>query len=239
MIRILPPRPPEGRGLGARLARSLPDLGLGSLFLAAWLNLVGLGARFGIDLMLLIEIEGSILLVTLFSAAFADALAKDEAWMEKLKSLVVLLLICVVPPILMALYWHVWWPIGAYGGLLWNRLRAVALGPESTRRLRAPLRELIVYGTAAFASMWLTVPELGSAAAHFRIADFPGWCHVPELVVPEDLREGESVVTWCSEPHRALAAGTFYYFLTALWTLWRGPYRLSFWWGWTRRAPED
>ncbi|HTH65214.1 MAG TPA: hypothetical protein VL563_11030 [Gemmatimonadales bacterium] len=238
MIRILPPSLPEGPGIVQRLARSLPDLGLGALFLAAWLNLLGLGARFGIDLMLLIEIEGTILLVTLFSAAMADAVVKDKGF-EKVKSFMVLLLLCIVPPILMVVYWRVWWPVGAYGGLLWNRLRAVSAGPESTKRLRMPLRELLLFALATFASMWLAVPALGSEAAHFRIADFPGWCHVPEYFIPEDLREGESVISWCAEPHRALASGTFYYLLTGLWTISRGPYRLSFWWGWIKRQPED
>ena len=238
MIRILPPSPPEGRGIGPRLARSLPDLGLGALFFAAWIDLFGLGARFGIDLMLLIEIEGTILLVTWFSAVMADAVLKDRGF-EQFKSIMVLLALCVVPPILMVAYWHVWWPIWAYGGLLWNRLRAVATGPESTKRLHVPLRELLLFASAALASMWLAVPALGAEAAHFRIADFPGWCHVPELLIPEDLRTGKAVVTWCAEPHRALASGTFYYLLTGLWTLWRGPYRLSFWWGRIRRTPED
>lgn len=238
MIRILPPSPPEGSGIGARLVCSAPDLGLGALFFAAWINLFGLGERFGIDLMLLIEIEGAILLVTVFSAVMADAVVKDKGF-EKLKSLMVLLSLCIVPPILMVVYWRVWWPVGAYGGLLWNRLRAVRAGPESTKQLRAPLRELIVYGLAAFASIRLAIPALSSAASHFSIVDYPGWCHAPELVIPEDFREGEGVVTWCTEPHRALASGTFYYLVTGLWTLWRGPYRLSFWWGWIKRTPED
>lgn len=222
----------------SRMINSLPDLGLGLLFLTAWLNVLGLGARFGIDLMLLIEIEGSILLVTVFSAVMADAVVKDKGF-EKLKSLMVLLLLCIVPPILMVVYWRVWWPVGAYGGLLWNRLRAVRAGPESTKQLRAPLRELILFAIAAFASIRLAVPALGADAAHFRMGDFPGWCHIPELVIPEDFRKGEDVVTWCVEPHRALASGTFYYLLTGLWTLWRGPHRLSFWWGWIKRTPED
>ena len=220
------------------MINSLPDLGLGLLFLTAWLNVLGLGARFGIDLMLLIEIEGSILLVTVFSAVMADAVVKDKGF-EKVKSLMVLLLLCIVPPILMVVYWRVWWPVGVYGGLLWNRLRAVRAGPENTKRLRAPLRELIFFAIAAFASIRLAVPALGADAAHFRMADFPGWCHIPELVIPEDFRNGEDVVTWCAEPHRALASGTFYYLLTGLWTLWRGPYRLSFWWGWIKRTPEN
>jgi len=221
-----------------RVVRSLPDLGLGMLFCAAWLNLLGLGVRYGIDLMLLIEIEGTILLATLLSAVMADALVKDKALVEKMKSLLVILLMCILPPVLMAVHWHIWWPIGAYAVLLWNRLRAASTGAESTRRLSAPLRELLVYATATLASIWLAFPELGAEAAHFRIADYPGWCHIPEMVIPEDLRTGDQVITWCTEPHRALAAGFLYYILNGLWTLWR-PYRLSFWSGAVRRAPES
>ena len=61
------------------------------------------------------------------------------------------------------------------------------------------------------------------------------------------VREGEepefltapTMVTWCAEPHRALAAGAVYYVLTGLLTLLRGPYRLSLMWGWVRRDAEE
>lgn len=239
MIRILPPRPLGGRGFGKRLTQSVPDLALGVLFCGAWLDLLGLGARFGVDLMLLVEIEGWILIVSLFTVGLTYGLATDEAWEEKAKSLAGLLVVCSIPPAYFAFRWHVWWPIGAYAGLLWNRLGLARAGASGVRRMRAPLRELVFYMGAAALSMWLALPALGTANVEFRIADYPGWCHAPEILIPEDLLSDARVVPWCAAPYRALAAGAVYYLLTGLATLWRGPYRLSFMWGWVRRDPDE
>ena len=239
MIRILPPRPPEGRHLGRRAARSLPDLALGVLFGAAWLNLVELGARHGVSLMLLIEVEGWILLVTFFSGVLAFGVASEADWGEKTKLLVALVLVCAAPPAFFALRWHLWWPVGAYAGLLWNRWRVAQGGVSQARRLRLPVREILVYGAAAAASLWLAIPAFGAGAAHFHLADYPGWCHAPEWVLPDDLLRDPRVVTWCVEPHRALVAGAAYYLMTGLLTLKRGPYRLSLLFGWVRREAVE
>jgi hypothetical protein len=220
--------------LSARLVRSLPDLGLGLLFAAAWLNLFNLGARHGVSLMLLVEIEGWIIIVTFISAAFAYALTKDREWTERLKDVVYLLICCAIPPIYFAVSWHVWWPIPTYALLLWNRFRVAHMGKERARQLRFPVREMVTYAAAGLASIWLAIPVLGAAAAEFRIADYPGWCHAPEILIPDDVRNLRKVVTWCDEPHRALAAGVFYYWVTGLLTLLRGPYRLTLF-GWVRR----
>lgn len=222
-----------------RLAHGLPDLVLGGVFGAAWLNLFGFGSRSGVNLMLLVEIEGWILLVTFLTVGFAYGLASDEAWKEKAKDIAGLTVLCAIPPLYFALRWHLWWPVVAYGALLWNRLRLARAGREGARHLRAPLREIVLYGAAAAASVWLAIPALGAAATHFRIADYPGWCHAPEWLLPRELMRSERVVTWCAEPHRALAAGSLYYALTGLLPLLRGPYRLSLLWGWVRREPED
>jgi hypothetical protein len=238
VIRILPPRPPEGWRFGARLAHSFPDLALGALFGAAWLDLLGLGGRYGVDLMLLVEIEGWILIVTILTVGAAYGFATEKEWKEKAKSMAVLVLLCAAPPVYFALRWHVWWPVAAYGALLWNRVRLARAGPESVRKLRAPLREFVLYGVAAAASVWLAIPQFGAANVHFRIADYPGWCHAPEWLLPDEVFESKRAVSWCFEPHRALAAGTLYYALNGLLTLLRSPYRLSLLWGWVRR-PED
>jgi hypothetical protein len=113
VIQILPPRPPEGRGIGGRLIRSLPDLGLGALFAAARRDLFGLGARHGVRLMLLVEIEGWILVVTLLSGALAYAVTTEQEWQERAKSLVGLVLVRVLPPVYFAFRWQVWRPIAA------------------------------------------------------------------------------------------------------------------------------
>jgi len=239
VIRILPPRPPEGWRFGARLAHSIPDLALGTLFGAAWLDLLGLGGRYGVDLMLLVEIEGWTLLVTFLTVGFAFGLATDEEWKEKAKDVVGLVVLCAIPPAYFAVRWHVWWPVAAYGALLWNRLRVARAGREGARRLRAPLRELILYGAAAAASVWLWIPVIGAADVYFRITEYPGWCHAPEWLLPDELFEDKRVVSWCLEPHRALAAGGLYYVVTGLLTLLRSPYRLSLLWGWVRREPEE
>lgn len=239
MIHILPPRPPEGRGFGKRLAHGLPDLALGTMFAAAWLDLFGLGGRYGIDLMLLVEIEGWILIVTLLSVGAAYGFATETEWKDKAKSMTVLVLLCAVPPVYFALRWNSWWPVAAYGALLWNRVRLARAGREGARHLRAPLREVVLYGAAAAASVWFKIPALGAADVHFRIADYPGWCHAPQWLLPNDLLENRRVVSWCVEPHRALAAGSLYYAAIGLLTLWHGPYKLSLLWGWVRREPED
>jgi len=236
---ILPPRPPGGRGFGPRVLHSFPDLALAALFVAAWLDLGGLSERYGVGLLLLIEIEGWILIVSLLTVGLAYGLATDEEWKERAKSLIGLLALCAIPPVYFALRWHVWWPIGAYAGLLWNRLRLARAGADGARRMRAPLRELLYYGGAAALSMWLTLPPLGTAEVHFRIADYPGWCHAPQAVIPDDLLSDVRVVTWCAAPYRALAAGAAYYALTGVATLLRGPYRLSLMWGWVRRDPDQ
>jgi hypothetical protein len=235
----LAPRPPEGRGFGARLAHGLPDLALGGLFGAAWLDLFGLGSRYGVDLMLLVEIEGWILIVTILSVGAAYGFATEPEWKDKAKSMAVLVLLCAVPPAYFALRWHLWWPVAAYGVLLWNRVRLARAGREGTRHLRAPLREIVLYGAAAAASMWLSIPALGASDVHFRIADYPGWCHAPQVLLPDELLRDPRVVSWCAEPHRALAAGSLYYAAIGLLTLWRGPYKLSLLWGWVRREPDD
>jgi hypothetical protein len=239
VIRILPPPAPSGQGIGSRVVHALPDLGLGGLFALAWLNWLGLGGRYGVSLMLLMEIEGWILVVTFLTTGLAYGLATDKDPKERRKSLALLVLACGVPPLVFAIRWGVWWPIGAYGGLLWNRLRLARAGAQGTRRIRAPMRELVLYGGAAAASMLLAIPMLGAAASEFRLADFPGWCHAPEFVIPDDLLRGQHVVTWCAEPHRALAAGALYYAVTGLVTVLRGPYRLSVLFGWVRRDPEN
>lgn len=239
MIRILPPPSPPGQGVGSRLLHASPDLGLGALFILAWMNRFGLGSRYGVSLMLLVEVEGWILIVTFLTAGLAFGVATESDKKEKLKSLGLLLLACAIPPLVFAVRWHLWWPIGAYAGLLWNRLRLARAGAAGVRRMRAPIRELILYGAASAASMLMAIPALGAAEANFRITDFPGWCHAPELVIPDELLQGQHVVTWCTEPHRALAAGGIYYVMTGLVTLLRGPYRLSLLFGWVRRDPED
>lgn len=165
MIHILPPRPPEGRGFGKRLAHGLPDLALGTMFAAAWLDLFGLGGRYGIDLMLLVEIEGWILIVTLLSVGAAYGFATETEWKDKAKSMTVLVLLCAVPPVYFALRWNSWWPVAAYGALLWNRVRLARAGREGARHLRAPLREVVLYGAAAAASVWFKIPALGAADA--------------------------------------------------------------------------
>jgi hypothetical protein len=220
--------------LSARLIRGLPDLFLGLLFAAAWLDLFNLGARHGVSLMLLVEIEGWIILVTLMSAALASALVKDKEWTERAKDVVSLVLFCALPPMYFAMRWHVWWPIPTYALLLWNRFRLARMGQEGARKMRIPVREMVTYAAAGLASIWLAIPVLGAAAAEFRIADYPGWCHAPELLIPDDVRNLRKVVTWCDEPHRALAAGVIYYWVTGLLTLVRGPYRLTMF-GWVRR----
>jgi hypothetical protein len=239
MIRILPPPSPPGKGFGSRLSHALPDLALGALFIAAWLDLLGLATRDGVSLMLLVEIEGWILVVAFMTTGLAYGLATDSDPKEKLKALALLVLACTIPPVMFAARWRVWWPIGAYGALLWNRLRLARAGAAGARGLRAPLRELVLYAGAAAASMLVAVPAFRAAAADFRIADFPGWCHAPELVIPDDLLRGEHVVTWCVEPFRALAAGAVYYVATGLLTLLRGPYRLSLLFGWVRRESGE
>jgi hypothetical protein len=220
--------------LSARVLRSIPDLGLGLLFAAAWLNLFNLGARHGAALMLLVEIEGWIIIVTFMSAALAYALTKDKEWTERAKDVIGLVVFCGLPPIYFAVRWHVWWPIPTYALLLWNRLRLARMGEAGARTLRIPVREMVTYAAAGLASIWLAIPVLGAAAAEFRIADYPGWCHAPELLIPDDVRNLRKVVTWCDEPHRALAAGVIYYWVTGLLTLVRGPYRLTMF-GWVRR----
>jgi hypothetical protein len=239
MIRILPPPSPPGQGIANRLLHALPDLGLGALFGLAWLDLFGLGHRYGVSLMLLVEIECWILIVTFVTAGLAYGLATETEPKEKLKTLVLLVLACAIPPVVFAIRWRVWWPIGAYAGLLWNRLRLARAGGQDARRMRAPLREIVLYGGAAAASMLLSIPVLGAAASEFHLAEFPGWCHAPELVLPNDILRSQHVVSWCAEPHRALAAGTIYYAATALLTLLRGPYRLSLLFGWVRRDTTD
>lgn len=224
----------DGYRLSARVVRSLPDLGLGLLFTAAWLNLFNLGARHGVSMMLLVEIEGWIIIVTFMSAAFAYALTKDTEWTERAKDVVGLVFLCALPPIYFAVRWHVWWPIPTYALLLWNRFRLARMGGEGARKLRIPLREMVTYAAAGLASIWLAIPVLGAASAEFRIADYPGWCHAPELLIPDDVRNLRKVVTWCDEPHRALATGVIYYWVTGLLTLLRGPYRLTMF-GWVRR----
>ena len=216
------------------MINSLPDLGLGLLFSAAWLNVFNLGARHGVSLMLLVEIEGWIIIVTFMSAAFAYALTKDTEWRERAKDVIGLVFFCALPPIYFAVRWHVWWPIPTYALLLWNRFRLARMGEEGARKLRIPLREMVTYAVAGLASIWLAIPVLGAASAEFRIADYPGWCHAPELLIPDDVRNLRKVVTWCDEPHRALAAGVIYYWVTGLLTLLRGPYRLTMF-GWVRR----
>jgi len=201
---------------------------------AAWLNLFNLGARHGVSLMLLVEIEGWIILVTLMSAALAYALTKDTEWTERAKDVIGLVFFCALPPIYFAVRWHVWWPIPTYALLLWNRFRIARMGEEGAHQLRIPLREMVTYAAAGLASIWLAIPVLGAASAEFRIADYPGWCHAPELLIPDDVRNLRKVVTWCDEPHRALAAGVFYYGVTGLLTLLRVPYRLTMF-GWVRR----
>jgi hypothetical protein len=220
--------------LSARVIRSLPDLGLGLLFAAAWLNLFNLGARHGVGLMLLVEIEGWIIVVTLFSAALASALVKDKEWTERTKDVIGLVSICALPPIFFAVRWHLWWPIPTYALLLWNRFRLAHMGAEGARKLRIPLREMVTYGAAGLASLWLAIPVLGASAAEFRIADYPGWCNGPEFFIPDDIRNLRPVVTWCAEPHRALAAGVIYYWVTGVVTLLRGPRMLTMF-GWARR----
>jgi hypothetical protein len=220
--------------LSARLIRSLPDLFLGLLFAAAWLDLFNLGARQGVNLMLLVEIEGWIIIVTFTSAALASALVKDKEWTERAKDVVSLVLFCALPPMYFAVRWHVWWPIPTYALLLWNRFRLARMGQEGARKLRIPVQEMVTYAAAGLASLWLAIPVLGAAAAEFRIADYPGWCHAPELLIPDDVRNLRKVVTWCDEPHRALAAGVIYYWVTGFLTLLRGPYRLTLF-GWVRR----
>jgi hypothetical protein len=219
--------------------KALPDLGLGMLFFAAWLDLFDLGSRRGSSLMLLIEIEGYTLVVSLIASALAYSLATDEQWQEKAKSFFALVFFCTLPPLYFALRWHLWWPILAFGALLWNRLRVAYAGADAARRLRVPVRELVLYAGAAMASMWLVLPALGSASAQFHIADYPGWCHAPEALLPDDLIDNNRVVSWCAAPYRALAAGTLYYGLSGLLTLLSGPYRFSLLWGWVRRDPEE
>ncbi|HEY6223831.1 MAG TPA: hypothetical protein VIW26_08600 [Gemmatimonadales bacterium] len=223
-----------GYRLSARLIRSLPDVGLGLLCAAAWLNLFNLGARHGVGLMLLVEIEGWIIIVTFVSAAFAYALTKDTEWTERAKDVIGIVLFCAIPPIFFAQRWHVWWPIPTYALLLWNRFRLARMGKEGARKLRIPVREMVTYAAAGLVSIWLAIPVLGAAAAEFRIADYPGWCHAPEILIPDDVRNLRKAVTWCDEPHRALAAGMIYYWVTAFLTLLRGPYRLTLF-GWVRR----
>jgi hypothetical protein len=239
VIRILPPRPAEGRQLGRRVARSLPDLALGALFGAAWLNLLGLGARYGVSLMLLIEVEGWILIVTFFSAALAYGVASEQHWGEKAKLLVALVLLCAAPPVYFAVRWRLWWPVGAYAGLLWNRWRVARGAVPQAKRLRVPLREIVLYAGAVAASLLLAIPPLGAGAAHFQIGVFPGWCHIPDVILPNDLLRDPHAVPWCTEPHRALVAGGAYYLTSGLLTLKRGPYRLSLLFGWVRRDEED
>ena len=209
------------------------------MFAAAWLDLFGLGGRYGVSLMLLVEIEGWTLLVTFLTAGAAYGFATEEEWKEKAKSMALLVLLCAIPPAYVALRWHLWWPVVAYGALLLNRVRGARAGRDGARRIRAPLRELVFYGVAAAASVWLSIPALGAADVHFRIADYPGWCHAPEWLLPDELFENKRVVSWCAEPHRALAAGSLYYALTGLMILLRSPYRLSLLWGWVRRDPEE
>ena len=220
--------------LSARVIHSVPDLVLGLLFAAAWLNLFNLGARHGVGLMLLIEIEAWIIVVTFMTAALGYALVKDKEWTERAKDVIGIVVFCALPPIFFALRWHLWWPIPTYALLLWNRFRLARMGEEGARRLRIPLREMVTYAVAGLASIWLSIPALGAAAAEFRIADYPGWCHAPEMLIPDDIRNLRKVVTWCDEPHRALAAGVIYYWVTGLLTLLRGPYRLTMF-GWVRR----
>jgi len=212
--------------LSARLLRSLPDIGLGLLFAAAWLNLFSLGARYGVGLMLLVEIEGWIIIVTFVSAAFAYALTKDKEWTERAKDVIGIVTFCAIPPVFFAVRWHVWWPIPTCALLLWNRFRLARMGKEGARRLRIPVREMVTYAAAGLASLWLSIPVLGATATEFRIADYPGWCHGPELLIPDDIRNLRKVVTWCDEPHRALAAGVIYYWVTGLVTLLRRSRRL-------------
>lgn len=219
--------------LPARLIRSIPDLLLSLLFTAAWLNLFNLGSRHGVALMLLIEIEAWIIVVTFMTGALGYALAKDKAWTERAKDVIGIVVFCALPPIFFAVRWHLWWPIPTYALLLWNRFRLARMGEEGARRLRIPLREMVTYAAAGLASIWLFIPALGAAALQFRIADYPGWCHAPELLIPDDVLSARKVVTWCDEPYRALAAGVIYYGVTGLLTLLRGPYKLTLF-GWVR-----
>lgn len=187
--------------LVARLAASVPDLGLAAVFFVTWLAPNAFGERVVAYLMLVMLLEFLIVHASgmLGSVVFEEPLAPGM----RAKSLLGLGGFYLLFAGALSLAFQAWWPLWTIALLLANRLLIVLTGelPEGTERLyirRGWAVAAFFYLGFVFLTLLLPVPRLG----------------LSEAVVASQNLPGSGL--WIDEPHRVIAFGFLYFLATGV-----------------------
>lgn len=201
----------------------LPDLGLGTAYLLAWLlpGVVGIGAVSWLTLVIVLEAPA--LLAAYLIAMVILALTDRDASLGVRAAAIGLILLLVGVAAAEILRFRFWWPMVVLAGLLANRLSGLASGRlarDDAKRetLLDALWTLALYAVAIAPTFYFAIPTFGAGPAALP-PEHARWCAMPADLVYEFF-EAELAGNWCEEPHRALAGGALYFFASAFRDRW-------------------
>jgi hypothetical protein len=187
-----------------RLFAALPDAITSGVFAWIWLYPFALGEGAVRNAMLVMLVEFILVHASGFLGVtvLADTVARSKRIMVLLGfGLFYLLFIGIFMTV-----FREWWPLAAFGWLLFGKFAGVIGKPASSRqRLRIVAGwglSVLFYIVGAFATILLPIPQLG----------------IGDEIIPALGLTGSGL--WVEQPHRVVAFGTLYFALTA-WSKWR------------------
>lgn len=187
--------PEKAKATLSAVIASLPDFGLGGLFLAGWINPAIFGEKTVSYLLLVMLLE----FIIVHSSGFMGNVIISDA--EKKKKMLSVLGLGTFYTLFVggfALAFKEWWPIWAFWSLTFNRLLGLIVGHPPSGKEKEYMQyswgtNVLWYLVFAFATIILPVPSLGITDAVISQQDFSG--------------DG----LWEVEPYRVVAFGFLYF----------------------------
>ncbi|MFZ4620845.1 MAG: hypothetical protein ACOYNS_09810 [Bacteroidota bacterium] len=172
---------------------SVPDLLMGLAFLVTWIEPTALGGDMVPYLFQVMLVE----FIIIHSAGFMSGIIYgNEPKPKKLKYLLGLSLFYLLFILGFSLGFRSWWPLIAFGGLMFNRMMSVLTGQaeegkevEYAKNMWA--LNVVCYIVTVFAAIMLPLPELG--------------------VSPDNLSHLNMSGDFVDEPHKMMAWGFLYF----------------------------
>lgn len=172
---------------------SVPDFLMGLAFLVTWIEPTAIGDDMVSYLFQVMLVE----FIIIHSAGFMGAIIyNDEPKAKKIKFLLGLSLFYLVFILGFSLGFRSWWPLIAFGGLMFNRLMSVLTGQAEEGKENEFVKNMwginvFCYLVSVFTAILLPLPELG--------------------VTSENLSHLNMSGDFVDEPHKMMAWGFLYF----------------------------
>ena len=172
---------------------SVPDFLMGLAFLVTWIEPTAIGEDMVPYLFQVMLVE----FIIIHSAGFMGAVIYgDESKAKKVKFLLGLSLFYLVFILGFSLGFRSWWPVIAFGGLMFNRMMSVFTGQAEKGKENEFVKNMwginvFCYLVSIFIAILLPLPELGVTSESLSHLDMSG--------------------DFVDEPHRMMAWGFLYF----------------------------